>query len=104
LAQVISDFKAHRALGSNADLFADAGVRARYDRLKDLFKEGAAFSLAQIDAEMLSLTQSLAQHGSNTEAAAANSQLYKIRSCCPRVRMVNPLRRARTRARSQSNA
>ncbi|OUL98422.1 hypothetical protein [Variovorax sp. JS1663] len=120
-------------------------MRTRMTNDSDQFRlEGAAFSLAQIDAEMLSLTQSLAQHGSNTEevtlykalervrsivyeaeriaalcvdqntadyrngavppSAAANSQLYKSRSCCPRVRTVNPIRQERTRARSQSNA
>ena len=57
LAQVMADFTRHRALGSNADLFTDADVRARYDRLKDIFQEGAQVTLAQVDQEMRSLAQ-----------------------------------------------
>ena len=54
-AQVMADFTGHRALGSNVDLFVDADVRARYDRLKDIFKEGANVTLAQVDEEMRAL-------------------------------------------------
>ena len=57
LAQVMADFTSHRALGSNADLFQRSAVRERYNRLKDVFKEGATITAAQVTDEIGQLEQ-----------------------------------------------
>ncbi|MCW5263101.1 hypothetical protein D5045_24085 [Verminephrobacter eiseniae] len=56
LEQVINDFSTHRKPGANADLFTNQVVLDRYNELKEIFKEGASVTLAQLEAQEQRLT------------------------------------------------
>src|SRR6218665_36334 len=56
LEQVINDFSTHRTPGGNADLFTNQMVLDRYNELREIFKEGASVTLAQLDAQKQRLT------------------------------------------------
>jgi Ca2+-binding RTX toxin-like protein len=91
LRAVISEFTAHRAAGAHGDRFNDADVKARYEQLRGVFKEGASVNLTQVQQALQGLDLLvLGEQGSaKVEALLLHSALQRVESVVKEVERVN---------------
>lgn len=91
LTQIVNDFRSHRASGSNADLFTDADVLARYGSLQEMFKEGTDVTLLEVDAALqgLDLLVLGKQGAAKVQAVQLYDAMQRVRSVVYEAERVN---------------